>query len=271
MTIYPLILLFIFGLIIGSFLNVVIYRYNTGKSINGRSGCMTCGKQLYFWELLPVFSYIFLRGKCAECKTKISMQYPLVELATGTSFVFLALHFNNLFLNNISYFALMFSMFAIIFSILIVIFVYDLRHKIIPDGLVFAFAILTLIYQLLNFNYESPDLLNWLNLFAGFILFIPFFTLWLFSGGRWIGLGDGKLAIGIGWMLGFIHGITAVILAFWIGALVSVALVLIAKLKAHGMHITMKSEIPFAPFLILGLIIVFFFPFDVFNISLLFI
>ena len=95
-----LILLFVFGLIIGSFLNVVIFRFNTRRSffsaLGGRSGCMTCQNQLLWYELLPVFSFLGLRGRCRNCKTKISIQYPLVEILTGFLFVAVFLRFQSL-------------------------------------------------------------------------------------------------------------------------------------------------------------------------------
>lgn len=261
---------FILGLIIGSFLNVVIFRYNTGKSIQGRSGCLSCGKKLEAWELIPLISFVLLRGKCSQCKSRISFQYPLVEFATGFLFLITALRFSGLIFVDFNIFIYLFILFAAIFSILIVIFVYDIKHKIIPDSLVFSFAVLALIYRFTETGFSNLDLLSWLDIFSGVIFFLPFFVLWLISQGRWIGLGDGKLALGIGWMLGFVHGISALVLSFWIGAIVSVMLMLIARLIGPSEHITMKSEIPFAPFMILGAIIIFFYPVDLLNVSLFF-
>ena len=96
----PIIALIFFtlGLIIGSFLNVVILRYNTGRSFGGRSACMTCQSELKAYELIPLFSFITLRGRCLSCKTKISIQYPLVEFATGLIFAGLFRKFQNYFL-----------------------------------------------------------------------------------------------------------------------------------------------------------------------------
>src|SRR3989344_1035853 len=91
------VLAFIFGLIIGSFLNVVIYRINTRKSLHGRSACMSCQNQLLWYELIPVFSFLGLKGRCRNCKTKISIQYPLVELMTGLIFTFLFFKFQHIF------------------------------------------------------------------------------------------------------------------------------------------------------------------------------
>src|SRR3989344_1792899 len=88
------IFVFILGTIIGSFLNVVILRYNTGSSIQGRSGCMSCGKPLVWYELFPVLSFLFLLGRCGGCKSRISAQYPLVELLTGIIFLLTFLQFS---------------------------------------------------------------------------------------------------------------------------------------------------------------------------------
>lgn len=260
---------FVLGLIIGSFLNVVILRHHTGVSIDGRSGCMVCSKQLVWFELIPVVSYICLRGRCSGCKSKISLQYPLVELATGILFVSLFWIFKDLFLNDPTQFAFIFVLHAIALSLLVVIFVYDIYHKIIPDFFSYLFAAVSIGIMLLSGDAGFENTTQILNLFSGLILFIPFYALWLFSRGKWIGLGDGKLALGIGWLLGFTYGVSAIIVSFWIGALVSIAIMLIYNLKHHGKGITMKTEIPFAPFLILGTLFELYLHVDVIGISLL--
>ena len=258
---------FIFGTIIGSFLNVVILRYNTGMSINGRSGCFSCGKKLEWYELVPVVSFIMLLGKCSACKSRISWQYPLVELATGS--LFLALFVKYFSIDFSTTHVIGFIVSAIVWSILVVITVYDIRHKIIPDGLVFAFAGLALISFFLTHPFAGifhyPQILD---LLAGPILFTPFWLLWLVSKGTWMGFGDAKLAIGMGWFVGLSQGISAVILGFWIGAVVSLLWMGYCAL-AHKNRPSMKTEIPFAPYLILGLLVVFFFHIDVLGLSLL--
>jgi leader peptidase (prepilin peptidase)/N-methyltransferase len=88
-----ILIFFAFGTIIGSFLNVVIYRTNTGKSLLGRSACMSCKKRLAWYELVPIFSFIFLNGRCGHCKTRISYQYVLVEFLTGLVFALIYLKF----------------------------------------------------------------------------------------------------------------------------------------------------------------------------------
>lgn len=256
---------FILGLIIGSFLNVVILRLNTQKSFGGRSGCMTCQNQLKWYELIPVFSFLSLKGRCRNCKTKISFQYPLVEFMMGLIFALLFFKFQDLFLSDTLLFSFNYAYYAVIFSLLIVIAVYDLRHKIIPDVLSVVFGILAFagLFFLnsgsslgsLGFSLHVPTLLGFL---AGPIIAFPFAFFWLVSSGRWMGLGDAKLAIGLGWLLGFPLALSGVVFAFWIGSVVGITLVVFSK--KYGM----KSEIPFAPYLVLGAILVFFFNLNLF-------
>jgi len=247
-----LLIVFIFGTIVGSFLNVVIYRYNSGTSpLTGRSQCFSCGRTLTWRQLVPVVSFLVSGGRCAKCGVRLSWQYPTVEVLSGIIFV-------SVFLLGKP--PLETAILLAIFSTLLVIAVYDLRHKIIPDGLVALFAVLGLlkffmtvgISNAFNFPYA------W-TLIAGPMLFFPFWFLWFISQGRWLGLGDGKLALGIGWFLGATLGGSAIMLAFWIGAAYALAIIGIQKfLKTSGAKLSMKSEIPFGPFLILATLIVYF-------------
>ncbi len=264
------IFIFALGAIIGSFLNVVILRYNTGKTVGGRSGCLSCGEKLLARDMIPILSWLLLKGRCRKCGSKISIQYPLVEFFTAA--LFTLLFWTALPLLGAPYLMAMYFVWnAIIFSILIVTFVYDLRHKIIPDGFSYSFAIFSFIQVIImNPIYFEYSTISLLNILSGFILFLPFFILWFISSGRWVGLGDGKLALGIGWYLGFVKGISAVILAFWIGAVFAIGLMLIERLKNKHKNITMKTEIPFAPFLIAGTLIEFFLEIDVIGVSLFF-
>ncbi|NQV88621.1 MAG: prepilin peptidase [Parcubacteria group bacterium] len=280
---YLIISLFIFilGVIVGSFLNVVALRYNTGLSITkGRSKCFSCSKTLSWSELVPIFSFLYLKGKCSSCGSKVSWQYPIVEMITGI--LFLGVWIKNLPLLSVSsvLFVCTTILVWIIISVLVVISIYDIKHKIIPDSLVLIFIVASLLLLLGSLFLQAIPLVSW-DLWAGPVLFLPFFLLWLVSSGRWIGLGDAKLAIGIGWFLGMVSGISAVVLAFWIGAGFSLILLglgaVLKILHTDGSRLsfipkglTIKSEIPFAPFLILATLIVFFFNFDVVWLSALF-
>lgn len=260
------------GIIIGSFLNVIILRYNTGRGTSGRSMCLSCGKGLTWHELIPVISFFALGRRCRGCKGKLSWQYPLVEIATALLFVVIFYTQMPLLVSgSVSAFMLNMLLLLTIWSIFVVLFVYDLYHKIIPDGLSYSLAVIALIYRLIHIPYDAWNTLPvLLDISAGVLFFLPFYALWKISDGRWIGLGDGKLALSIGWLLGFVTGLSALVLAFWIGAAVGIALLLISALNKRFARLTMKAEIPFAPFLIVGTLIGFLVPLDFFGINLFF-
>lgn len=258
---------FVFGLIIGSFLNVVIYRYNTERSLGGRSGCMVCQRNLPWYDLVPVFSFLFLEGRCRSCKTKISRQYPLVELVTGLVFFALFYKFKDLFLVDTLRFSFIYAYYATLFSILLVITVYDIRHKIIPDTLAFIFGAFAFV-GMFFFNsgaYDAaslfyPHIPSWTQIFSSFAVALPFGLLWLVSRGMWMGLGDAKLALGLGFMLGLSKLLSATVVAFWSGAIIGIVFVVFGKLR------NLKSEIPFGPFLALGAFLAFIFELNLFQI-----
>ncbi len=269
----------VFGAIVGSFLNVCIYRYGTGVSFaKGRSHCPCCGKILRTKELVPIFSFLFQKGRCVGCGSKISWQYPIVELFSAILFVLVFLRqyalypLYTMYPHGVTYLVSLTAFYWVTLSLLLVIAAYDMRHKIIPNGLVYAFGTLSVI-KLLTFAFLFKGPLSILDLLAPIILFIPFWFLWKVSGGTWIGLGDGKLAFGIGALLGLSFGISALILGFWIGAALCILLMIIEKLapgllKHLGLpNIRRGSEIPLGPFLIIGTIIVLFCRVDVLGLS----
>ncbi len=268
MNILIFIFIFLLGNIIGSFLNVVIFRFNTGRTMaTGRSICMTCNRTLRWYELIPVFSFLIQKGKCRRCASKISHQYPLVELLTGLIFAGTALKFLPVLYTSYWSFIFLVVFFVFIFSLLIVISVYDLRHKIIPDQLIIIFTVFAILSLFVNHSPFGPVFIlpSPTDLMAGPIFAIPFVLLWYFSKGKLMGLGDGKLILGIGWFLGISQGVFSLIISFWLGTIVSLFLIFLSKKKMN-----MKTEIPFAPFLIISLLITFFFSFDVFTLAQLF-
>ena len=269
---------FLFGAIVGSFLNVVALRYGTGmKAVKGRSRCFSCGKTLHWSELVPIISFAWLRGKCAGCKSKISWQYPIIEFLTGVLFVATFINLYPLFALTSIYFLLSFVLVSTIWSILVVILIYDIKHKIIPDPLVFSFIIVSVlklildIYFLKNYSVQSI----FFDVMAGPIFFVPFFLLWFISKGKWIGFGDGKLSLGIGIFLGLSKGLSAITVGFWSGAILGILFIILSKTKVTNRlflpikRFTMKSEVPFAPFLIFGSILAYFFNLDIFGIVML--
>ncbi len=247
------------GLIVGSFLNVLVLRHGA-RSVGGRSACLSCGREIAWYDLVPVFSWLWLRGRCRACRSRISAQYPAVELLTGLLFLAVGLAPLPLFLRVLG---------LPIAALLIAIAVYDLRHTIIPDSWAYSFAALALIYALAGLVEGSGSVLG--AVVGGPAAASPLFFIWFISGGRWMGLGDSKLALGIGWLLGPLYGTMAVLFAFIMGASVSLGLIAFssASWKAFlkeftPMHVsrklalrfTMKSEVPFGPFLIASCFII---------------
>ncbi|MDP3763110.1 MAG: prepilin peptidase [bacterium] len=224
------VILFVLGSIVGSFLNVVGLRWGTRQTLLGRSHCPSCSRTLKWWELVPIISFLALRARCRECRAKISWTYPLVELWTGLIFV------------TVPY------IFIPVFCIYVVILIYDFHHKIIPDELVYASIFLSFLVPLFFIHYS---VLDWL---AGPIIFTFFGSIWLLSGGRAMGFGDAKLGLSLGLLLGAPHAFSAVILAFWVGASVSLIYIFLNKtgFLKDAKELTMKSEVPFAPAIILG-------------------
>lgn len=258
--------IFLFGLAVGSFLNVVICRLETGEDlVRKRSHCPKCGQALRWFDLVPVVSFFFLRARCRYCGQRISWQYPAVELAAG--FIFLAaavLFFPNLTGNFLAADSGFFNLAGVISCLLwlfincclLVIFVYDLRHYIIPDSVLWPAVAAAGLYRLWEFFYPASGRLlgiGELRPEAGPALFWPvlaglaaatfFLLITLVTRGRGMGLGDAKLAFLMGLVLGWPDILAAVFLAFLGGAAVGVALI------AAGRK-TMKSQIPFGPFLI---------------------
>lgn len=244
------------GLIVGSFLNVVILRRGVG-GLGGRSGCTKCGHSLAWYDLVPVLSWLSLFGKCRYCGSRISIQYPLVELASAAAFALLvAAPFPAGPLYRVS--------FCVIAALLICILVYDQRHTIIPDGWVYLFDVLAfLTMPMLYASLALPGQFVWPFFAAGIFAALPLFTLWAVSSGRWMGFGDVKLALGMGWLLGPVPGVFAVFLGFILGTIVLVPLMLLGGFVTHSSRyarfvprLTMKSEVPFGPFLIASTFIV---------------
>ena len=224
----------------GSFLNCVIYRLEKKEKITGRSYCPKCSKQLKWYDLFPVLSFLFLGGKCRYCKEKISIQYPLVEMLTGLIFLLIFNFVILNFINNVLILKFLNAGFLFyIASALIVIFVYDLKHYLIPDKVLFPAILLAFIFSFQNASHFINSLLA-AAIASGFFL-----AIFLISGGRWMGFGDVKFAVLMGLLLGFPNVLMALFLAFFFGAIISVILMILGK---RGL----KSEIPFGPFLIAG-------------------
>ncbi|MFZ2024954.1 MAG: prepilin peptidase [Microgenomates group bacterium] len=240
------VVLFIFGISIGSFLNVLIDRLPMGQDVvKGRSHCDYCHRHLSWFELLPIFSWIIQRGTSRCCHKKLSVQYPLIELLIGLGFVMI-------YRLGGSALSLPFFAYLVLFCSSIGIVVADYKTEYIPELFLYAasFAVIALLSPLLFSCIEGSASS------CAFVLhsyLIPsgigtgfFFLLWLFSKGRAMGDGDIYLSGIIGMALGYPRLIIAYYAAFLTGATAGVILILVRKKR-------MKSHMPFGPFMILGL------------------
>lgn len=258
MDLLILFIIFITGLSIGSFLNVVIFRLETeDEIINSRSKCLSCGHQLAWKDLFPLLSFAFLRGKCRYCKAKISWQYPLVELSAGL--VLSVLFFQHFALGEV-YFAnlLVFALLSFVFFALIIIFVFDLKYYIIPDRVVYSAIVAATIWSLSTSCFSNDPSIFFNNLFAAIISGGFFLSLVLTTRGKGMGGGDIKLGFLMGMILGPVNVILALFIAFISGAVIGVFLMALGK---KGM----KSMLPFGPFLVFGFLASYFYSDQILN------
>ncbi len=223
--------IFIFGLLIGSFLNVIVFRLDQKKTfIFGRSACPNCKKEITWQDNIPLVSFLILGGKCRHCKKNISLQYPIVELTTAI--VFLLFYF---YLGL----SLQFFIYLVFSSFLIIIFVYDLKHYLILDRV----TIPAMIFAFLANLYLKVPLTS---LILGAIVGAGFFALQFFlSKGKWVGDGDIRLGALMGLILGLKLTLVALFLSYILGASIGLILIFTNKKK-------MSSQVPFGPFLVAG-------------------
>ena len=239
-------LTFILGACLGSFANVCIYRLpKTKQIISGRSFCPKCKKKINWYDNLPIISFLFLSGKCRKCKKVIPLRYLIVELITGISFLLIYLNFENLYT---------ITFLSILSLILIMIFFIDLENFIIPDSLNFIIMGLALLKNFLpNFDTSLIHEINQ-SIIGGMVGYL---SIWLiiylyktFKKIDGMGFGDAKLMAGIGLLFGW-QSIPFIIFVASILGLIFVVPSLIKKQK------TMRTEIPFGPFIIAACLIYF--------------
>ena len=226
---------FILGAAMGSFINVLVDRLIHGESIMGRSHCDHCKKTLEWIDLFPIFSYIFIGGKCRRCHVKLSLQHPTVEVLTGL------LYLGTWIVAPLSSLILYWG----IVSCAWIIFLSDLRYKLISDYTQLSLFLCILFQKIL----EKASIFSLLgDAAAGLAVSLPIGLIYVVTNERAMGLGDVILAAIIGFSLGVGKGLIALYISFLAGAIVGAAL-LIQRKKG------MKSEVPFGPFLIVGMMI----------------
>lgn len=269
---------FLFGLVFGSFNNVLIHRLPKDQNIGGRSRCLHCQREIPLKDLIPLLSYIVLRGKCRRCGKDISIYYPIVELLTGLAFSFVTFWVLNYYLSLSIFYYLPLLFFWLFFvDILIITFFSDLIYGIIPDQVTFSSMVVAVVYQIftpafnvvatyLSLKFSSSPLAPYFlppysnhiytvawrgfspllaTLIAAFIIGLVFYLIIVFSKGRAMGGGDLKLGFLMSLILGWPLVLVAIFIGLLTGALLSVLLILIHR-KRFG------QTVPFGPFLTVG-------------------
>ena len=228
-----IVLIITYGLVIGSFLNVCIFRIPRKESIVfPGSHCPKCNAKLKWYDNVPLLSYMTLRGKCRYCKSDISIQYPIVEMLTALMYIVLYKEFNL----SMNYF-----FYSILSSILIVITFIDLKEMIIPDFLVVMIFILAILYKSINFFLFGLSI-NLLYDLGGLLLAGGIFLIIVLLSKGGMGAGDIVLISALGFVLGAKYILFNIFLSFILAAIIS-AFLLLAQIK------TRKDPIPFAPFI----------------------
>jgi leader peptidase (prepilin peptidase) / N-methyltransferase len=247
----------LFGACIGSFLNVLILRLPKKETLGGRSHCQKCLHVLGTKDLIPIVSYLFLSGRCAHCKKRISVRYVLIEVITA--FLFLVTWFLIRPAAAPDYLELFRAWFLV--SLFLVVFVIDLEHYLILDRIIIPGVIAIIIVNFLldsitGQHFFSLGSATFGGIISAFSSSFPFFALWYFSGGAWMGFGDVKLVVFLALALGWPYIWICLLLSFFLGTLISIPLLISGK--KH-----MASKLPFGTFLAASATIVLFFGSDI--------
>ena len=232
LTVLTYIIIFLYGIVIGSFINVCIYRIPLKEDIvKERSHCMSCGHVLQWYELIPIVSYLVQKGKCRNCGTKLSVQYPLIEGTNGVLYVLIAV-INGFNVDSLLY--------CLLISALITLSVIDWRTYEIPIGINIFILALGLISIAIHYN-------DWLNHVIGFLAVSVFiYIIILATKGRGMGGGDMKLMAAAGLLLGWKEIILAFILGCILGSIIHVIRMKVSKAE---------HTLAFGPYLSLGILI----------------
>lgn len=246
-------LLGIIGLLVGSFLNVVIWRWPREEEfVQKRSHCVHCGHTLAWFDLLPLASWLWVRGRCRYCKKKISPLYPIVESMNSLAWMYIGwlattgYHLGGIgWIDGITWRGFVGLLCALaVISTLIVIWWIDWLHQLIPDGASILLGCLGLVCGVLDGNWGE-------KLLWGVIAGLFFVGLYVITRGKGMGLGDVKLAGAMGLLLGWLTPLSLVT-SFWSGAAVGISLLLLKRAK-FGMPIA------FGPFMVLGVVVAMFY------------
>ncbi|HUA13224.1 MAG TPA: prepilin peptidase [Candidatus Sulfotelmatobacter sp.] len=260
-----LVILFLFGLVFGSFINALVWRLHEQtlrkdkdtSILKGRSICPNCRTQLKTIDLVPVVSWITLKGRCRYCQKKISKEYPIVELSTAILF---SLSYVIWPTNVKGLQIVLLIIWCLILTGLIALFIYDYKYRLLPSRIIYPLIGLALLFNAVKLHYTNDIFTYLIDLLAAVLVGGGvFYLIYLISGGKWIGGGDVRL----GWLLGLIAGTPAkgvlfIFLACLLGTAYSVPAIIQGKTKKNNL-------IAFGPFLIIAIFIVQFYGQDIIN------
>jgi len=257
------ILSFLFGASIGSFVQVVVTRLHVAPIMKTRSKCLSCGEALRAFDLIPIFSYLFLKGKCRYCKTVYGISALIVEALYGA--VFVALYY--FFLqgqSSIFMVALLLTYYTLLFATFGVVALYDRMHSYIPVAYLMMYCVLTFLMLMVRYVAEPTSMV----LLAPVIVALPFLLIWIVSKGKALGFGDVLLFLGVGAFFGVAQGIAVLLLSVWMGAIIGGGMYIVNAVN----HDQKKPSniVPFVPFIVIAFLIVLFTDIDIFSIASLF-
>lgn len=250
---------FVYGAAIGSFVQVVATRLNVAPIMKSRSKCLSCGEALRVPDLVPILSYLFLRGRCRYCKVPYGKEALLVEGVFGLVF---ALLYHFVLLSAVPTVAALWLLYyTVLFISLGVIALYDYRHSYVPIVYLAVFSFLSLAMLGMRYMYDPSAA----TLLGPLIVSLPFLLIWLITKGRALGFGDVVLFMAIGAFFGIEQGLAVLLLSIWIGALLGM-LIYISR-RRYG---NATTAIPFVPFIVLAFLIVLFTDMSIFSIASIF-
>ena len=236
--------LLILAYLLGSFYNVLIYRIPRGLSVVlPSSKCTECDKKIKWFDNIPIFSFIFLKGKCRHCKKSFSFQYLLVEIISPILMITLLLYNETLYKGIVGY---------LFFSVLLIIFFIDLEHKIIPNTLTYSLGIFGVILNFYHLNFYDALYTSFLGaLIGGGPILLLMYLFKKIRGVEGMGMGDIKLFIVLGIWLGWLNCLLIIFISAMIGSIVGIVGIVLKKVQ-------FQQQLPFGPFIIIATLLVYF-------------
>lgn len=262
---------FVLGVSIGSFVQVIVTRFNVAKVINARSKCLSCGEALRAIDLIPIVSHLLVRGKCRYCKSPFGIQSLIIEIMFGLIFVTISHFFLStpFILGDYTKALYILVYYTLLIIILGVIALYDSKHMYIPNMFVELFLALSLVMMFVRYTHEP----TYITLLGPLVIALPFLCIWLISRGRALGFGDVIMYVGVGAFFGISQGLAVLLLSIWLGALFGImkeCLMLIKQHKTFTSKTYKRMPIPFVPFIVIAFLIILFTDIDIQSITSLF-